>query len=489
MGCRLMLATSCLTLALSSCSDDPSTLPPLGYHLVTLDTDARVPSALGTKADPAAPPPLFDRLEVAVLFEDETEPRAENVRDFDIDEDTFRGEGATFTIAREDEGTASEAGPRVRARLYRQASVVEGRLQPETVVDLWSQLPPTPETGAAETTIYLLTEDVGTTQGNSTAPLSVSDGPEARVRPGRLETSLVGSWAGAQVVDCAEPVRSGRVCVPGGAYWMGNPLVRGDGFTDSDQQRLVVLSPFYLDPREVTVGELRSWLDTQPEGPLDVIERSPDPGVPAHFCTFTRAPTDADDRPVNCVSWETAQRYCNDQGGALPTESQFEYVSGALRSALHIWGTDEAAICQAAVWGRAGRTGTAIADVGSSACLDLAEASLDGPVALRTDTLGDSRVTDKIDLPGGTVYDVAGNLQEWQSDYYAGQDGSCWKRSDGNLFYDPVCTDVGVTGERSVRGGSWVQGRVFLRAAYRTRRSTADAMQYDVGFRCAASDE
>jgi len=500
MKLRAPLAVTMICLATASCESEPEVLPPLGYHLLTIDTDALVPAGLSAEVDPAARAPLFDSLEITVLFEGETVPRPENIRQTPINADTFsaEGSGASFTITREPsladsvEGetpAAFGARPRVRARLYRLDASYEGRVREETAIDVWAQLPPTPETGAIETTIYLLTDDVGTTKGSAEAPLGPSDAPEARVRPGRPESTLVGTWPGAVEVDCSTDDREGRICVPGGAYWMGNPIVKGTDFVESDRQRLVVLSPFYLDTKEVTVGDFRSWVAANPSGPVDVTAQSPDPADAAHFCTFTPEAGDGDDRPVNCVSWATAQSYCQDQGSKLPTEAQFEYASGALRSALYVWGTDQAAICEAAVWGRGGRSGTAIAGVGSDKCLPPAE--VDGPLPLTDATIKASRITDKVELRGGLVFDLAGNLQEWQSDYFSAQDGPCWKRTDAksNVFVDPNCTDQGVDGDRSVRGGSWIQNRDFLRAAYRTRASAGNATRYDVGFRCAQSDD
>ncbi len=472
----ILIAGSLLS---ASCDDSPTVLPPEGHHVVHIDTDAILPPELASVVIEGERPPLFDRLEIAVLAEGETVPAAERVRTYDVDEGDFTAGGASFTIP-----APVGARPKLRARLFRGESVYAGELLLETTIEVWAELPETPLEGAVDTTLYLLTDDVGVPQGSLADPLVASDAPDARVRPGLPGATLVGTWPGAVRRACAEPARPGEVCVPGGAYWMGNPLVKGDDFVESDRQRLVVLSPFYLDTKEVTVGELRAFAESTAD-PVEVTQRDPDPSSEAHFCTFTPSPdATSEARPANCVSWETAERYCESRGATLPTEAQFEYVSGQLRSALYIWGQDEAAVCEAAVWGRGGRPATAIASAGASNCLP-PEPTDDGPLALLDSNVDKTRYTDRIVIDGTMVFDLAGNLQEWTRDWFSGQGNPCWSRPDTNVFVDPVCNDPGTLASRSVRGGSWIQDRVFLRAAYRAARAPEASQRYLVGFRCA----
>ncbi len=476
---RRLLPVLAAVSVVSSCADEAEILPPPGHHVVTIDSDAIVPVDPTAPLDASAPVPLFDRLEVAVLREGETEASPESVRDFPVDASVFGSKGATFTI----EGDPGEVVV-VRARLFRDASSFDGEPRPETTVEVVAALPPLPAEGPIETTIELLTEDVGVPVGTITEPVGPTDEPDARVRPGAIEASKIGSWAGAARVPCAEIPGSEEACVPGGAYWMGNPLVKGDDFVESDRQRLVVLSPYFLDTREVRVGELRAWLATQPPEVDTITRRSEDPSSEAYFCTYSDAPDAArDEQPANCLSWELADAYCASRGAKLPTEAQFEYASSELRSALFVWGADEAPLCQAAVWGRSGLENSFIENIGSSACRDLGP----GPQTL-PDLFAErdaTRLTDRIAIEGVEVFDLAGNLQEWVLDRYNRQDEPCWLRADTNIFVDPVCTTPGEIGGRSVRGGSWIQSREFLRAAYRANREPNAQEAYVVGFRCA----
>lgn len=475
-------------LGLASCSSEPEQLPAPGYHLITIDTDAIVPP---DPASDAGPPvsggviPLFDRLQITVFREEEREPDPAATRDFDVHEGTFL-DGASFTI----EGVPGES-LKVRARLYRSAALYAGQPRPETTIEVVAELPETPLEGPVETSLRLQTVHVGVPRGTLEDPASIdSNGGEFSVAvPGRLVSSKVGTWDGAKPKPCTTDPKPGEACVPGGAYWMGNPLVKGDDFVESDRQRLVTLSPYFVDIREVTVAELRGFLESPLGASLDtaVTRAGDDPSEQSYFCTY-RDESDpaADARPVNCVDWPLARAYCQSVGKDLPTEAQFEYASSELRSALFVWGSDEAPLCSAAVWGRSARADSVIVGLGSSECTEVDQG--DGPLALPPlpNDANATRLTDRITIGGVEVFDLAGNLQEWVLDRYNRQDEACWAIAESNLFVDPVCDQPGEEGGRSVRGGSWVQDRAFLRAAYRSLRAPDDPNErFVVGFRCA----
>lgn len=489
-----ILLTSIPLIALACDADSPSLLPPPGHHVVTIDTDAIVPPDPMLALDPLAPIPLFDRLELAVLRGSDATPGAEDVRDFPVNAATFSPKGASFTV----EAAAGEV-VRVRARLFRDASSFAGVPRPETTIEVTAELPPTPIEGGLNTTLVLRTEDVGVPRGSATEPVTLSETEDSVARAGAPTESAVGTWSGARRVPCANEPRNTEACIDGGAYWMGNPLVKGDDFVESDRQRLVVLSPYFLDTREVRVGELREWLTTQPAAMDTVARRSLDKADDHFFCTYTDDPdADSETRPVNCVPWDVADAYCKARGGALPSEAQFEYAASELRSALFVWGADEAPLCEAAVWGRSGLEGSTIETVGARECLDklsdsasnpdLAALEISGAQTLPDDdlaALAKTRLTDRITIGGVEVFDLAGNLQEWVQDRYNKQDESCWSVASTNLFVDPVCTTPGSVAGRAVRGGSWIQSREFLRAAYRANRAEDDDGAFMIGFRCA----
>jgi formylglycine-generating enzyme required for sulfatase activity len=328
---------------------------------------------------------------------------------------------------------------------------------------------------------------VGVSQGSLAAPLEVDDSEAALVRAGVPETSRVRTWAQATAVPCKGQPLESETCIEGGAYWMGNPLVKGDDFVESDRQRLVVLSPYYLDTREVRVGELRAWLATQPKELSDkVVRRGIDMTKDNFFCTYSDMADPANDAlPANCLAWDVASAYCKSRGGELPSEAQFEYASGELRSALFVWGADEAPLCEAAVWGRSRLAGSASAALGSSECQTITGKNGAQPLPDEPEARNLTRLTDRITISGIEVFDLAGNLQEWVLDRYNTQTEPCWQLDGTNVFFDPGCTTPGSLGGRSVRGGSWLQDRELLRAAYRANRADSEVGTYTVGFRCA----
>ncbi|MEM9874891.1 MAG: SUMF1/EgtB/PvdO family nonheme iron enzyme, partial [Myxococcota bacterium] len=492
---RLVVAASALAW-LSGCTSDPEVLPPVGNHQLFIDTDAVVPVALNS-GEVLDGPALFDRLEVAIFDAEDVRDGTNDAplcdscfREFSVDRGSFADGGASLAIVPETGET-----PLVRVRLFRGASRLDGELQTESVIEVVAELPVTPAEGTVETTVFLPTDAVGVPQGAFATPLRV--GESDLVTAGAPTASQVGTWSFGDRRGCtAETPGDDAFCIDGGPYWMGNPLVQGADFAESDQQRLVVLRPFFLDRGEVTVGDFRAWVEQA--GVTDVGDFSfvDDERDPNFFCTYTAEPGAADDLPVNCVPHPLASAYCEARGGALPTEAQFEYASGDLRSALFVWGADELPVCAGAVFGRSRQEGTVVENLGSATCLP--EGS--GPQALLSETLASTRATDRMATASGEfIFDLAGNLQEWTYDYFEPQDGSCWAVGDSNVFNEysldgadgwarVACEQPNNSPGHTVRGGSWTQDRAFLRAAYRSNEDIVAPVDFQVGFRCAYPD-
>ncbi|MBW2458502.1 MAG: hypothetical protein JRI68_28645, partial [Deltaproteobacteria bacterium] len=216
-----------------------SELPPAGQVLLYLDTDAPLPAGPGVVLSPGAPQPLFDTVRIDVYEPGAAEPCAGCSRTFALTAPQVQAGEASIGVPSE----AGRSGYRARLRMYHSASTLNGALPeplaadwpPQSVVDLIVALPEVAEEGIVEATAFLATDDVG-------IPRGALDAPEP-TRSGRPSTSQVGTWPGAQRVPCAGTPLEGEVCIPGGAFWMGNPLVRGTGRGDeADLRRLVVLS-------------------------------------------------------------------------------------------------------------------------------------------------------------------------------------------------------------------------------------------------------
>jgi formylglycine-generating enzyme len=427
--------------ALAGCGD--RALPPEGQVLLHVETDAPLDGS------PLAP--LFDRLRIEIFPEGASEPCAGCSREIAVDT-------ALFAEGRASLGIAPAPGERVvvRLRLYRHAGAASGEPRPRSTLDAFARLPAVGEEGIVDATVVLMTERVGQPQGSLELPV------EAQV--GAPGASLVGSWPGAASHDCAGSPGEGEVCVPGGAFWMGDPLLELSAVPDigGQAERLVVISPFYLDATEVTVAAFRaSGLARSlfPGGPSDNPHEA-NTNIPG--CLYTSEPSDSDPLPVNCLTWELAAEYCAALGKRLPTEAELELALSGRGVGRFVWGDSEPE-CGDAIYARNGE------------CAAFGD-GIEPP--------GQGQ-RDRLVLPGGAAVDLAGNLHEWAADRWNRDEEACWQPL---LLDDPLCdTPSAVDGPgRSIRGGAWNSYALGTAAAMRYRLFfETQAVANDVGFRCA----
>jgi formylglycine-generating enzyme required for sulfatase activity len=454
-----------------ACTTPPG---PQGQLVLYFDTDAPL-------ADPAQPDStaLFDSLRVEIFEPGSAEPCAKCTRTFGLDAAQVKERRASIGILTRPHTT----GYRVRARLWWSGAGATDEppplnpdgSPPSSVIEVVVSLPPIDDEGIVSQWILLPTDAVG-------LPVGTLDSPVA-TNPGQPPESKVGTWWGARAVPCAGDPNDGEVCVPGGAFWMGNPhvapiinSVQGKVVLDeADKPRLVVLSPFFLGATEVTVGDMRNS-KVRPE----LLWSGSSAGDAwLDFCTFTPSPASNEQLPVNCISFARSRAYCQTLGADLPTEAQFEYVAGALRSKLYAWGEDTPAPppdgCAEAVLGRGG-WGIAMND--ASQCKPAAAPG--GTLAVGS-TVPSRR--DRTLLPGkAVVHDLVGNVGERTLDVFDRADGPCW--SGGGVFVDPLCTQG--SNQHTIRGGSWLDNARYATAAAR-HTATDNLAAAEVGLRCARS--
>jgi formylglycine-generating enzyme required for sulfatase activity len=285
------------------------------------------------------------------------------------------------------------------------------------------------------------------------------------VDPPDRATTQVGTWPRAREVPCQTAEVRGAKCIKGGVTLLGELAAQGlDRGLEPTPLLPVIVSPFWLDETEVTVGRFRELLKRAAlKGPLPDARVATDRLL--EFCTWL-GPNDAtnDDLPLNCVSWATAAEICGLLGGSLPTEAEWEHAArGRGERRAFPWGEIGPACCTASV-GRVGLEGFGSACSGSGL-----EAVRSHPALESCGGIGD--------VSRDGVLDLGGSVTEWTRDAYRPYSHRCWGTG---ITTDPVCEDgEGVLHTR--RGGSWSEGPFLALAALRRTTLVADN---ETGLRC-----
>ena len=268
---------------------------------------------------------------------------------------------------------------------------------------------------------------------------------------------------------------AGQLLIPAGQYFMGSQ----DESALSHERPLhnVKLQAFCLDETEVTVKAYRECSDRGacPAAGERVfwpgIARVPDVKRAAfdEACNIRRSVQRAS-HPINCVGWNSAERYCREQGARLPTEAEWEYAARGPDGRRYPWGNElptaehlnacgsECVRWQLEQLGIAPNTVTPLYDHDDGF-------PTTSPVG--SFPKGSSRFGPK---------DIVGNVWEWVADYYGAYSGSDQ--------VDPKGPDTGE--ERVLRGGAFNGTEPgWLRPSYRFKMSP-ESRSWGVGFRCAS---
>src|SRR6187551_387676 len=214
MSGRARLAPACWLL-LAGCAAEPQALPPEGQILLFIDTDAPLPPAPGSSPDGTQPPALFDHLRLDVFRSDERAGEAPlGPHEYAVHQGLFATGPVSLGIAT----PPGEAGFAVRVRLYRGADARASLPAPSSCIDQTVMLPAVGVSGIERLLVTLRVDD--------TAQPGIVEQP-ARA-PDRALPASVGSWPSAARVPCSAPPAADEACVPGGAFWMGDPELRND---------------------------------------------------------------------------------------------------------------------------------------------------------------------------------------------------------------------------------------------------------------------
>ena len=229
----------------------------------------------------------------------------------------------------------------------------------------------------------------------------------------------------------AQPVEGSMVVVPAGEFMMGSPT----GDSDEQPAHKVYVDAFSMDVYEVTVGQYAAFLQAKGIDP------------PSDWKTMNQPAHQK--RPVANVDWADAAAYCKWAGKRLPTEAEWEKAARGTDGRLYPWGNDPPTPLHANFgkpdWNNHG----VLTPVGT----------FEG---------GKS--------PYG-IYDMAGNVWEWVSDWY---DYNYYKTSPSQ---NPTGPPMG--GYKVIRGGSWNSNQRNLRSSDRYWDPPSFRSLYFPGFRCA----
>ena len=221
-------------------------------------------------------------------------------------------------------------------------------------------------------------------------------------------------------------------------------LIDDDKCRDAERPRhqVEITEGFWIGATEVTVRAYKRFLGYR--------RRPPHPSFNADWLF--------DDHPIVSVTWQEAKTFCEWAGGRLPTEAEWEYAArGGTPGWKYPWGVT---------------LSRENANYGKEECC--------GGWAEDADTY---KYTAPVKSFGPTkhgLYDMAGNVMEWCSDWY---DEKYYSSS-------PAVDPQGPTSGKShvLRGGDWNNPPDALRTSFRMPRSEPGKRADNVGFRCVLDE-
>ena len=255
-----------------------------------------------------------------------------------------------------------------------------------------------------------------------------------------------GSVPSANTSDPSDPLYN-MVLIPSGTFKMGCDPDHNGGFScvaDSLPLHVVTLDAYYIDMYEVTNVQYAECVAAD------------GCGFPSRTASETRdsyfANPEFDNYPVLYVTWKDADAYCTWAGKRLPTEAEWEMAARGTKIQAFPWGDDDPTCTLA----------NSFSNPDGNACTG--DTSAVGTYPKGNSVFG--------------VADMAGNVWEWVSDWYA------------ETYYSesPAMNPLGPDGSSNkvLRGGGWGGTWPNLLTAGRTFDPDFNSSN-DVGFRCAVS--
>ena len=279
----------------------------------------------------------------------------------------------------------------------------------------------------------------------------------------------------SQVPEILQLLRSLAVSVPGGTFTMGTlqgevvqaiEECKRDGGVceasyaeDSYPAHPVTVDPFMLETTEVTFEQFVAFLNVRGPGShlngcagfpcIQTRNESTDAPIVFDSANYS-IPGILPQYPAYGMTWYGAREYCEAIGRRLPTEAEWERAARADDGRIYPWGN---------VWDNA------LAKTNRPQDAD------PGPLPAASFPLG-------VSVYG--VYDMAGNVAEWVSDWYS---DSYYQTSVAQgTTVNPTGPVTGL--QKVLRGGSWNSMPFFSRAIHRQSWDPSASQRW-IGFRCA----
>ena len=259
-------------------------------------------------------------------------------------------------------------------------------------------------------------------------PPAAQPAPAPAAAPVPAPAVATGRSPGEVFKDC--DVCPEMVVIPGGSFMMGSPVSELRRFAHEGPQRRVAVGSFLLGRTEVTQGQWRAVMGSNPSN-------------------FSKC---GDDCPVENVSWNDAQAYVkklSERSGKayrLPSEAEWEYAARANSTTRWSFGDDAS--------------------------------RLDDHAWFRENSAVKSHPVAGKQANGFGLFDMHGNVWEWVQDCYDEKAYAGQAPNDGRAYEVAGCST------RVMRGGSWRSYPHGVRSAER-HRFTPDLRNVDIGVRLA----
>ena len=213
--------------------------------------------------------------------------------------------------------------------------------------------------------------------------LDLSDDPFSGVKKGMKDAKAASASVGNDPRPGKPEMPVKWISVRGGVFTMGAD--NGDKrFKSATPRHDVVVAYFEISQTLVTVEQYAECV---------ISGKCSEPGV-GGACNWGKEGRQL--HPVNCVSWEQADRYAKFMDARLPTESEWEFAArGRGKDRDYPWG-DAEPTCDRAV----------MSSVGGRSC------GVDGTMPVCSKPAGVALVL------GGPLCDMAGNVWEWTQDLW-----------------------------------------------------------------------